>query len=188
MPLSQLDVLALDLEHSASLDYEIDLVVVVWRLPVRLGCDENVDPDLEPGRSMDDLVTAGAGCEPLFDVGDVERLCAPQRAGRIRGLAHRLSLLSVIEPGVSMTFSRPVCTLASTQCLRREINRDREALVRRRAEDRSSALGQERGEVAADDLARRPPERLASGRERVARGGQLGTRKDRCAPRQDQAS
>jgi len=40
--------LALDLEVALSVQHDVDLVERVRRLPVRLGRDEDVDPDLEP--------------------------------------------------------------------------------------------------------------------------------------------
>src|SRR5579862_6724830 len=51
--------LPLDLERSRALEDEIQLVVRVWLLTVGLGCDENVDADLEPGGLVDDLVATG---------------------------------------------------------------------------------------------------------------------------------
>ena len=41
---------ALDLEDAAAVEHDVDLVLVVWLLPVGLGSDEHVDADLEPGR------------------------------------------------------------------------------------------------------------------------------------------
>jgi hypothetical protein len=41
----------LDLEHPASLQDDVDLVVFVWLLPVGLGRDEHIDAKLEAGDS-----------------------------------------------------------------------------------------------------------------------------------------
>ena len=55
----------LDLEHAAPLEHDVDLVLFVWLLAVRLGSDEHVDPDLESGRAVHDLVAATPGNERL---------------------------------------------------------------------------------------------------------------------------
>jgi hypothetical protein len=46
----------------------------VGLLAVGLGGDEDVDPDLEAGRLVDDLVAAVPGLESLLDRADVERV------------------------------------------------------------------------------------------------------------------
>ena len=46
----------LDLEDTAALEDDVDLVLVVRLLAVRLGSDEDVDPDLEARGAVDDLV------------------------------------------------------------------------------------------------------------------------------------
>jgi hypothetical protein len=59
-------------EHPASFEHDVDLVVLVGRLVVRLGRDEHVDADLEPGRAVNDLVAAGPGLEALLHPRHVE--------------------------------------------------------------------------------------------------------------------
>ena len=52
--------LPLYLQHTRALEADVHLVVLVRLLPVRLGSDENVDPELEAGGFVDNLVaTAG---------------------------------------------------------------------------------------------------------------------------------
>jgi len=71
-PLLDRDPLVLDGEHPASFEHDVDLVVLVGRLVVRLGRDEHVDADLEPGRAVNDLVAARRGLEALLDSRHVE--------------------------------------------------------------------------------------------------------------------
>src|SRR5207237_697303 len=91
MTFAELDVLSLDLEHTAAFDHDVDLVIIVRRLAVCVGRREHVDADLEPGGAVDDLVAAGVGCEPFLDAGDVERLRCPQGTWFTLGLTHVLS-------------------------------------------------------------------------------------------------
>jgi len=56
---TSLDSLALDLEHTASFEDDVDLVVLVRLLAVRFRSNELVDPELEAGRLVQDLVAAG---------------------------------------------------------------------------------------------------------------------------------
>jgi hypothetical protein len=64
--------LAFDLEHAASLEDDVDLVVLVRLLVVGLRGDEDVDAELEARRLVDDLVAAARGAEPLDDAADPE--------------------------------------------------------------------------------------------------------------------
>jgi len=70
--LLELDRLALDLEDAHPFEHDVDLVPLVRLLAVGLWRDEDVDPDLDPRRFVDDLVAAVPGREPLCDVADVE--------------------------------------------------------------------------------------------------------------------
>src|ERR687888_89662 len=65
-PFPDANLFALDLEHARPLQDDVDLVVLVRLLPVRLGRDEHVDADLEPGRRVDDLVSPSALAEALL--------------------------------------------------------------------------------------------------------------------------
>jgi hypothetical protein len=84
VPLAELDLSALYLEHAASFDHNVDLVVLVGRLAVGSGPNEDVDAELEPGRAVDDLVAPGRSREPFLGPGDIERLCHPQCSRLIR--------------------------------------------------------------------------------------------------------
>lgn len=56
------NLLPLDLEHTAAFEDDVDLVVHVGLLAVGLGCDQNVDAQLEAGGLVEDLVSsAGLG-------------------------------------------------------------------------------------------------------------------------------
>ena len=61
-----------DLERAVSVEDDVDLVVVVRLLAVRLWRDEDVDADLEAGRAVHDLVAAAATGEAALDRADVE--------------------------------------------------------------------------------------------------------------------
>lgn len=59
-PLLDVNLLALDLQHPGPLEDDVDLVVLVRLLPVRLWSDKDVDTDLEAGGFVDYFVaTAG---------------------------------------------------------------------------------------------------------------------------------
>jgi hypothetical protein len=74
VPLGQLEPLCLDVEHATSIEHDVDLVVLVRLLPVRLRSNEDVDVDLHGRRVVDDLVTAAPRLEPRPDAFDIERL------------------------------------------------------------------------------------------------------------------
>jgi hypothetical protein len=76
--LAKLDLLSLDLEHAASFEHDVDLIVLVRRLAVRFGRNQHVDADLEAGRAVDDLIAAVARGEPVLRAGDVEWLSRSQ--------------------------------------------------------------------------------------------------------------
>jgi hypothetical protein len=69
--------LAFHLQDAAALEDDVDLVVLVRLLPVRLRSDEDVDPDLEPRRLVDDLVAAARLLKPAPGRFDVERVQSP---------------------------------------------------------------------------------------------------------------
>src|SRR5207249_7019479 len=77
--LAELERLALDVEHSRALEHDVDLVVGVRLLAVRLRGDEDVDADLEAGRVVDDLVAAAGLGEAALDALDVEGFRDRQR-------------------------------------------------------------------------------------------------------------
>src|SRR5205809_7159078 len=70
--LSHGDLLALYLEDACPFEDDVELVVVVRLLAVRLGRDEAVDTDFEAGGLVDDLVTTAGLTEPLLDGCDFE--------------------------------------------------------------------------------------------------------------------
>ena len=93
---------ALDLEHAAALEHDVDLVVLVRLLPVRLGRDEHVDADLETRRGVDDLVAAASLDERPPRLVDVERVHrAPMHPSHARAMLARvkLDLDGLFRPG-----------------------------------------------------------------------------------------
>ena len=56
-----IDLLPFDLEGSAALQHDVDLVVLVRLLTVGLGRHEHVYPELETRRLVDDLVASAGG-------------------------------------------------------------------------------------------------------------------------------
>ena len=71
MPLAQLDAFAFNLQDSVPFEYDVDLVVLVRLLAVRLGSDEHVHPHLDPGGGMNDLVAPQALRKPLCHTRDI---------------------------------------------------------------------------------------------------------------------
>jgi hypothetical protein len=71
-PLRHRHGLALDLEHAASFENDVHLVVLVGLLAVGLGRDQNVDAELEARRLVDDLVAAGRGYETILGLRNAE--------------------------------------------------------------------------------------------------------------------
>jgi hypothetical protein len=62
---------ALDLERAASVEDDVDHVILVRFLPIGLRRDEDVDAELEAARAVDDLVAAfalGQLAADLFEV------------------------------------------------------------------------------------------------------------------------
>jgi gamma-glutamyltranspeptidase / glutathione hydrolase len=72
----------LDLEHATALQHDVDLVLVVRLLPVRLRRDEDVDAELEARRAVDDLVAATMLDERTPRRVDVEWMCLLSHPGQ----------------------------------------------------------------------------------------------------------
>jgi hypothetical protein len=77
----KLQPLSVDVEHPASLEDYVELVVCVHALMVWLRRDKRVDADLEPSRFVDDLVTTVSGAKARFGSGDIESVGRIQRIG-----------------------------------------------------------------------------------------------------------
>lgn len=73
-PFSDRDLLVLDLEDPGPFEDDVELVVLVRLLLIRLGRDEHVHPDLEAGGLVDDLVATAGLTEPLLDGCNLERV------------------------------------------------------------------------------------------------------------------
>src|SRR5436853_583576 len=84
------DALALDVEHARALEHDVDLVVVVRLLPVRLGRDEDVDAELETRRLVDDLIPPAGRARPARSAAQAgTALARSARRGRRRGRTRR---------------------------------------------------------------------------------------------------
>jgi hypothetical protein len=66
------DPLPLHIEYTSPLQHDVQLVVFVRLLAVRLGRDEYIHANLEPGRFVHDLVAAARSAEPILDDLDFE--------------------------------------------------------------------------------------------------------------------
>ena len=75
----KLQLLSVDIEHAASLEDDVELVVCVHALMVRLRRDKRIDADLKPCRLVDDFVSTVSGTETRFGTGDVESVSRIQR-------------------------------------------------------------------------------------------------------------
>lgn len=123
---------ALDLEHTAAFEHDVDLVVLVRLLAIRLGRDQHIDADLEPGRCVDDLVAAALLAQLLARRLDIERVhgrTVPCNARRVPNLDE------LFRPGAAATSgwrrmpaiagkqmvatSHPLATQAGLRALRR---------------------------------------------------------------------
>jgi hypothetical protein len=71
------DLLTFDLQDPGALEHDVDLVVLVRLLPVGLGCNEDVDAELEACGFVHDLVASAGLREPLPCSGDLERTHVP---------------------------------------------------------------------------------------------------------------
>jgi hypothetical protein len=65
--LSDRYLLTLHLEYASALEDDIQLIVLVGLLPIRLRGDEHVDADFEADGLVDDLVATAGLTEPFFD-------------------------------------------------------------------------------------------------------------------------
>jgi hypothetical protein len=70
----KLELLAVDVEHAASLEDHVELILGVEQPMVGLGRDERIHGDLKPCRLVDDLVATVTGAEAGFGRCDVERV------------------------------------------------------------------------------------------------------------------
>src|SRR5512132_872892 len=162
---AKFDLLSLDLERAAPVEDDVDLVVLVRGLAVWLRRHEHVD-----------AVACG---QPILRAGDVERLGTSQGPW--------LTLWQVYDGLLSIGFAPlPWKLVLLWGCERGEVGLNRKALIGSRAEDRAGPLREEGGEVAPDDLSRRPPQRLAAAEERIRATGQLSAGEERCSAGQDE--
>lgn len=72
MPVPKLQLMSIDVEHPASLEDDVEALVGVHGLIVRLRRDERVDAYLKTWRLVHDLASTLSGTETCFDSGDVE--------------------------------------------------------------------------------------------------------------------
>ena len=101
---------ALDLEHTAPLEHDVHLVLVVGLLPVGFRGDEHVDPDLEPRRLVHHLVTAATLDQRPVGRGNVERM-----GGSGHGQGESSSSLDASPPSEPMTAVQ--CVAVATRIL-----------------------------------------------------------------------
>ena len=99
LALPQPGLLALDLERTRALEHDVHLVVRVRLLAVGLRRDEDVHPDLQPGRLVHDLVPAVAGGQPLLHFPDLEAHRPNLQRVRLRSSPQRGSARSPMAPG-----------------------------------------------------------------------------------------
>ncbi len=93
---------ALDLEHPAALEHDVDLVLLVRLLAIRLRRDQDVDADLEPRRPVHHLVPATPLDKRLARLVDVERVHRVERTPcDARGV--QLDLDALFRPGAGVT-------------------------------------------------------------------------------------
>ena len=89
----------LDLERAVTLQDDVDLVVLVWLLAVRLRRGEDIHTDLEPGALVDDFVAAARSLQAPLRIVHAERVgthgetlrLSPDAAQRVRGHSARMS-------------------------------------------------------------------------------------------------
>ena len=92
--------LALDFERAPSFDDDVDLVIGVRLLRVRVRRDEDVHADLQPGGAMDDLVAAVARLESALRLADRERVGYEPSS-----VAKPASAQAFKPPSITFTFS-----------------------------------------------------------------------------------
>jgi hypothetical protein len=73
-PLFDRDLLTLDVERAPAFEDDVNLVPLMWLLPVGFRCHEHINPELDAGRRMDDFVASAAGREAIRDPLDVKRV------------------------------------------------------------------------------------------------------------------
>jgi hypothetical protein len=66
------NLLTLDIQHAVAFEDHVELIVLVRLLAVRLGGNQNVDPDLETGGFVDGLIATAGLPELLLDGCDLE--------------------------------------------------------------------------------------------------------------------
>jgi hypothetical protein len=92
--------LTFDFERAASFDDDVNLVIGVRLLRVRVRRDEHVDADLEPAGTMDDLVAAVARLESALRLADSERVGYESSSVGKPASAHAFK-----PPSITFTFS-----------------------------------------------------------------------------------
>ena len=91
---------ALDFQDAGAFENDVDLVVLVRLLAIRLWRNQHVDADLEPGRGMNDLVAATLLAQLLAGCVDVERVHGRTVACDAPSV---WSLEQLFEPGAAAT-------------------------------------------------------------------------------------
>jgi hypothetical protein len=76
---AQLDALILDIKHAIALEYDVDLVVLVRLLTIRLGRDQDIDTDLQSRRLVNHLIAAVSFAQSAADTIDVKRVRCRKR-------------------------------------------------------------------------------------------------------------
>lgn len=94
----------LHLEDAASLEHDVDLILVVGLLPIRFGCDKDVHADLESRRAVNCLVSAATRDERAAGRVDVERVGLSRHetsltAPRCDAMRVNLDFDALFEPG-----------------------------------------------------------------------------------------
>jgi hypothetical protein len=95
----KLQLLSVGVEHPAAFEDDIELVIGVCTLMVRLWRDKRIHADLKPGRLVDDLVPTVSGAKARFGPGDVESMSRIQRFLPLRLVGERghRSALRVVD-------------------------------------------------------------------------------------------
>ena len=109
------DCLAFDRQDSASRKHDVELVVLVRFLVVGLRSDEHIDADLEPWRSVHDLVAAVRGEEAPANRLDLERI-HPASLGEDGSDVQRQSVILTVNAG-STSLKRHVVSGSQTRAV-----------------------------------------------------------------------
>ncbi len=91
----------LDLEHSAALEHDVDLVLLMGLLAIGLRRDQDVDADLEPRRPVHHFVPAPPLDERLARLVDVERVHRLERTP-CDARSVKLDLNALFRPGAGV--------------------------------------------------------------------------------------